>query len=689
MRVVKSAGSPFVGKEGGGSGGVGIPGTGANSEVHNSPADPDRVSAIGTNGFVANNGTVTVPNGAAFNNGWARDLVGLNAASSFAANGGQSGGYQTFAVNAGTAIGDSSAAFGSSISQGLFSFTAGRENTAHYGQFIIGQFAIDDNISNAGPTDGQFLFKIGYGSDDANRKDVFTVDDIGNTIGKSFSTLSGKPAGIKTGNSIYIMGNSICHYATSIYGTNRTLRSETNNQAVTVGTVRYPSYFSPKDFLPIKATVSVAGTTGANEPLWTGPGTQVIDGTVAWDITLDTAAYNGLPGYFNLGNAILKQALRPTFIIGAKSRTWEYIKTIADRQLATGDDPSIIWLMAPFENDCAAAATTTWGVTVWISAKEFLDRMIAAGRKIIIQGIHPASTYPAPYGPDCAAYLETQLSNWVQDQAGQAIYWEAPKHLYLSKVSGATYTPDTATAYLFSPGGAATATDGIHPYGVQHVCLALDWANVIGPWLNFNGVLFRDYSPDGPQRFPDPRILSTSGGTLGAGIIGPAVPADWSLARTGTATATFTIPARTDGVSGNLIRLDCTGGDGEVISASWKATKTLASLGMAVGDKIKLMVEIGGYDLSPLATIPSMDVTFVGATGGPLAVSAMTFSGFGNQMQGQALLSQNKLMVYALPWETTIPAGTTGLFVSIKLSGKTGAWTGKLIVGRTLLEKTP
>lgn len=493
--------------------------------------------------------------------------------------------------------------------------------------------------------------------------------------------------GIERGNTVYIAGNSICHYATSIYGTGRSTRSETNLQAVTVSTVRYPSYFSPSNFLPIKATCSIAGTTGANEPLWTGPGTQVVDGTVTWDITLDTAAYQGLPGYANILNAILKQAMRPTFVVGAKSQYWGYIKTILDRQLATGDDPSIIWLLAPFENDCAAASTATSGVSVWASALEFLDRQIATGRRVIVQGPHPASTYPATYGPDCAAYLDTKLVEWVSANSPQAFYWSAPKELYLSKVSGETYKPDAAVVYSFSSGGFATASDGIHPYGAQHVRLALDAAPKIGAWLDLPPVSFRDYSPDGPQRFPDPRILSTSGGTLGAGITGPAVPADWSLARTGAATATFTLPARTDGVSGNLIHLDCSGGDGEVISASWKATKTLASLGLAVGDRIRWMHEVGSYDLSTLATIASVDFTFVGSTGAPLAVSSMTFSGLGNQMQGQILGSANKLMVYALPWETTIPVGCTGLFVSIKLSGKTGAWTGKLVVGQTLVEK--
>lgn len=241
---------------------------------------------------------------------------------------------------------------------------------------------------------------------------------------------------------------------------------------------------------------------------------------------------------------------------------------------------------------------------------------------------------------------------------------------------------------MYTGVGLATASDGIHPCGVQHIKLGLDAAEKLGSWLGLDGVSFRDYSPDGPQRFPDPRNLTT-GGTINTGITGTGAPGDWSLKRTGAAEAAYTSVARTDGIPGNFIQLDASGVGGDSVTADWKATKSLTSLGLAVGDRIRFACEVGGFDLSARAWIPSLYLTLVGATEGPASVSTMAFSGFGNQMQGQALASTNKLMVYALPYELTIPTGCTGLFVSIKLGGESGAWTGKLVVGRTLLEKIP
>lgn len=503
------------------------------------------------------------------------------------------------------------------------------------------------------------------------------------------TSLDGNPiaGGARNGNRIMVGGNSIAFYATNFYGTNRNTRSEYYNSAVPLNTVRYPSYMNVDDFVPKLLTATTAGIAGDTEPLWPAVGETVQDGAVVWTVSADTAGYTGIPGYFRICNALLGQALRPVFFVGAKSRRWEYIKQIMDRAIASGEsDPDILWLLAPLENDCAAMASVSEVAAVWASFLDFLERRIAEGRRVIVQGIHPASTYSAA-GIACAGALDLLTEKWARANAPQAKFWQAPRDLYLSKEAGDNWTPDDVTAYLFSTGGGAAASDGIHPYGVQHVRLGIDSAQEIGEWLDLPRKSFRDYTVTGPQRFLDPRNL-TSGGTINPGTSGARLPNDWKTDRTGTATGAITMVARTDGVNGDLIVIDCAGVDGETITCAWKAAKTLATLGLAVGDEIEIPAEIGGWDLSARACIPVMEVILVGAINYPQALSDMSFSGLGNQMQGQALLSRNDLMVYnPLPWRLRIPAGTTGILVSCKITGKGGAWTGKLVIGRLNVEK--
>lgn len=492
--------------------------------------------------------------------------------------------------------------------------------------------------------------------------------------------------GIRNGNKVMVLGNSIAFYATNFYGTNRGTRSESQNAAMALNDVRYPSYMDLENFVPKRLTVTTAGTTGDREPEWPAIGETVQDGTVTWTVSADTAGYTGLPGYFNVANALMGYALNPIFVVGAKSRRWEYIKQIADRALDGGVDPDIVWLLAPLENDVASFNAYTEVDSVWASFNEFIDRQINAGRRVIVQGIHPASTYTAT-GISCAGALDMRTEAWARRNSPQAYFWHAPRDLYLSKVSGANWTPDVATSYFFSSGGQATATDGIHPNGAVHVRLGIDAAEKVGGFLGIPRKGFRDYTTNGPQRFADPRALTT-GGTLGTGVTGAVPPGDWSTQGTGSASGFVSLLPRTDGVMGNFIVVEASGANNENVTCQWKATKTLATLGLAVGDEIEVFVEIGGWDLSDLACIPTVDLTLVGATGHPQSISAMRFSGFANQMQGQILKARNDLMTYRInPWRLKIPTGCTGLFLAIKLTGLSGAWTGKLVIGRINIEK--
>ena len=86
----------------------------------------------------------------------------------------------------------------------------------------------------------------------------------------------------------------------------------------------------------------------------------------------------------------------------------------------------------------------------------------------------------------------------------------------------------------------------------------------------------------------------TSGGTIGTGISGSA-PGDWSIQRTGAGIASASIVTRS-GITHKEILLNCSGANDETISCSWKAIKPLSALGLKVGDKIKIIIEINTQD---------------------------------------------------------------------------------------------
>lgn len=62
---------------------------------------------------------------------------------------------------------------------GNYSHAGGLGNTAHFGQVVLGSYAVDDNISNAVPTANQKVFKLGGGTSDSSRRDIFSVDENG------------------------------------------------------------------------------------------------------------------------------------------------------------------------------------------------------------------------------------------------------------------------------------------------------------------------------------------------------------------------------------------------------------------------------------------------------------------------------------------------------------------------------
>lgn len=156
MRQVKASGTPSVSKGGGGGGGVGIPGTGPNSEVHNST----------TASYAA--GTFS------FSSGYHCQAQG---AYSFAAGSLTYAGDYAFAANV------------NNKANGNFSATFGNNNIAHFGQFIIGQSALNDtDVPDATPLAGQKVFKIGAGSvladaTNTQRVDLFWIDDAGKSTG--------------------------------------------------------------------------------------------------------------------------------------------------------------------------------------------------------------------------------------------------------------------------------------------------------------------------------------------------------------------------------------------------------------------------------------------------------------------------------------------------------------------------
>lgn len=135
---------------------VGIPGTGANSEVHNSGIAGN---ASGDGSFSANEGFVEGDLAFAANEGQA---AGLKA---FAANYATAPGAGAFAANAAQAPGDRSSAFGIG-------------GIAHIAQTVCGVYPVNDLSSDVGfPASDAVLFRVGNGatSDTPDRSDAFHV----------------------------------------------------------------------------------------------------------------------------------------------------------------------------------------------------------------------------------------------------------------------------------------------------------------------------------------------------------------------------------------------------------------------------------------------------------------------------------------------------------------------------------
>jgi len=277
------------------------------------------------------------------------------------------------------------------------------------------------------------------------------------------------------------------------------------------------------------------------------------------------------------------------------------------------------------------------------------------------------------------------MEKYAEEQSNQVFYWSSPKDTYLSMSPSASWVPDSDAKYSFSTGGHGTESDGIHPYAVRNILLGIDAADKIGNFLKLNKKSFRDYSVSGTQRYFDSRNL-TSGGTIGTGISGVA-PGDWNIQRTGSSVASASIITHPD-MAYKQILLNCSGASDETISCTWKATKTLSSLGLSAGDKVKILVEITPKYLSTSANLPFVELTLAGSIGSYPSPKEMQFTGLGNQMHGQAFLDKNIPMIFnPVPWKIlTIPPSCTGLSLSIKQTGK-GNWNGDIVIGRVNIEK--
>jgi hypothetical protein len=65
------------------------------------------------------------------------------------------------------------------VAKGSYSFTEGTGNVGHIGQTIFGRFSEDPAMTDTNFVLGQKVFKVGWGSDAAHRKNIFTVSDSG------------------------------------------------------------------------------------------------------------------------------------------------------------------------------------------------------------------------------------------------------------------------------------------------------------------------------------------------------------------------------------------------------------------------------------------------------------------------------------------------------------------------------
>jgi lysophospholipase L1-like esterase len=290
-------------------------------------------------------------------------------------------------------------------------------------------------------------------------------------------------------------------------------------------------------------------------------------------------------------------------------------------------------------NDITVGTATQ---TVINNLTTIYDARRALGRKLILVGEY------ARWGVDAATPITAgQLTSLQAINAFQSSYAAANGCIYID-----TYTGTVDGGFTDGRPRSGMLNDTVHPaqQGAQYI------GGLLAAQLIAKAGTGTQRASGSAGNLLTNGYMSGTTGTISTGATGTA-PTSWTVSRSAgaDATVTATIVARSDGIAGNWMRLQCAATAGSQQIRAQHATVTLATAGLAVGDSAYIECEIVAQSMVNVNTV-QIACQFIGATQGSyLYANRETQPSSGMDAAAATLRSI----------VGKIPPGTTGLRVEL------------------------
>lgn len=244
--------------------------------------------------------------------------------------------------------------------------------------------------------------------------------------------------------------------------------------AYSVGQYIYPRYADLTNGMrKVTYVCTTAGTTGAEEPVWsvvsdeyTSSGSAVFQA-----VTTNVTGACFARGFWTFAQAIAKQPLDEAYLVGYEGGKFPAIMSYWDRAIAVSD-PGVIFVSDLWLNDISVTAFDTIKA-YWYSLVDKINAQISNGAHVILQTVLPKADIDS--SANWTGYVygdETRAWKWLNAKMREFAATSALIHLF---VVDDIYTdpnpsnpvwPENSTTFTSQAGTgqALKFTDGTHPY---------------------------------------------------------------------------------------------------------------------------------------------------------------------------------------------------------------------------------
>ncbi len=375
-------------------------------------------------------------------------------------------------------------------------------------------------------------------------------------------------------------------------------------------------------------------------------------------ITAQNTAGVGAAGYLTLANTLLRQrfdyALDPAQgnFFGMSGKTAEQLITEGHAALAAASDADGVIVMAG-TNDIGTGRTPAQILT---SLRAIWSMLLATGKYVVAGTITPRADTAGLSDLAAQASLIREANRLIREAAAST------PGVYLCDWHAALVDPATGMM------AAGYSREGLHPTTTG----AGRMAAVLAPILSSITASTGDAAlpvANGDGYFVNALEVGTSGTkTQGSSTINGTVASSWTLvAPTTGAVVTASKVARTDLWPGEWQQIEPVTLTGVQDRTYYRQqTATLASLGLAVGDRVVLDVEFetdgAGWDMRHIEAI----LDFPGASGGTATALSLPTQYRTDQTLPMHRMPSGVLRTAARP----IPADSTAMRLTLNLYGK-------------------